>query len=113
MATSLIQNGAICGALAAIMKDRSPNILSASGTPATYATLALSAKAIGTAVVTANAALVTPMADADNASIATLLAAATDAIISGRSDISTTASDYAAEAALIVAMAKQTIAKLV
>ncbi len=109
MATKLIQNGATSGALAGLLATRSAS----SAAPTDYATLANIANAIGDAVVTANAALGAPMADADNAEIGYLVLGAAQGAVMARSAVSIVAADYVDLAEVIVAAAKQTVAALV
>lgn len=109
MTTALISSGAVIGATAAQIASRSP----ASILPADYANIANVSAAIAAAVLTANTALSAPMADANNASMAALLANITFGMFYGRGDIvSQVATDYAAEAGVIVAAAKESVAKL-
>ena len=109
MATTLIQNGAISGAAGAILAGR----IVTDDDPADYATLANAADAFSDAFLTANAALVAPMADADNAQIGTLIAQIVFGVMSGRAFVSATAADYAAIAEGAVAACKQAVGKLV
>lgn len=108
MATVLIRNGAVCGAYGAILAGRSQH----STVPTDYATIANQADAFASEFITKNAALVAPMADADNAEIGQLCQAAAYGALVGRTIRSTTATDYAAEAAIAVAAAKEAVAKL-
>jgi hypothetical protein len=108
MATTLIQNGAIAGAIGAILEGRPVT----EDDPANFATQANAADAFGDAFLTANAALTAPMADADNAEIGQLCEAVCKGILSGRNLISATATDYASLAAGAAAAAKATVAKL-
>lgn len=115
MATKLIRNGAFAGALNAIMDGRAINASSPpdGGTPATYATAVNAADAFASQFLTANAALSVPMADADNSEIGQVCEAAAMAALDGRSCTSATAADYAGVATAAVALAKQSVAKLV
>lgn len=108
MATLLIHNNALAGAMAGLMAGR--NI--ASFTLTDYATIANVADAIATEVVTRNAALAAPMADADAPSPLILILTAAYAAVAGKSPSSVTAADYIGIANQIVASAKQTAAKL-
>lgn len=111
MATTLIQNGATTGAMAALMAGSgSPN----SFTPGDYATKASIAGAIAAEVLTENALLTVPMADADNAQIGQLLQSVTQGVLLARGNLnSTTAADYLGVAKVICAAAKQAVAQLV
>jgi len=110
MATALIKNGAIAGALAAIAQGRPYQNSVATVAPAT--TLAAAALAFATQFLTANAALAVPMADADNADIFLVTFAASFAELSGRAFSSATAADYAVVAAAAAANAKASVANL-
>jgi hypothetical protein len=108
MAVVLIGNGAVAGAYDAALAGRSEH----SSSPADYATLANVAAAFKTQFLAANAALSVPMADADNADIFLACYAAVKATMIGRTMRSTTAADYATEAAIAAAAAKELVAKL-
>lgn len=109
MATILIQNGAFSGALGAILAGRPVT----STTGADYATAIAAANAFATRFLTANAALGAPMADADNAQIGQLIESICYGVLEGRNFTSSTAADYADEAAAAVAACKQAEATLV
>jgi hypothetical protein len=109
MATVLIENGAISGALAAILAGRAYTAT----LPADYATYVNAAKAFATQFLTANAALAAPMADADNAQIGFICYGAAYGVLAGRDFSSATAASYAAQAAAAAAAAKQGEAQLV
>ena len=109
MATTLIRNGAFCGALSAFNSGR----YNTDGTPADYATTVNAADAFAAEFLVKNAALGAPMADADNAQIGQLCAHAAYAALEGRQATSASAGDYAAIAGGAVALAKQGVAKLV
>lgn len=111
MATTLIRNGAVSGALAGILSDRAITGSDPAGTEQVLD--ANVADAFATQFLTANAALSVPMADADNANIFLVTYAAAYAAMSGRGARSTTATDYAAQAAAAAAAAKAAVAKLV
>lgn len=116
MAVKLITNGAINGALAGMAAGRQKTVAAALvPADATFASWALQAKAVGTAVATANAALTTPMADADNTEIGQLVFAAAFAMCYGDVPGSTVATDaqIVALAIEIVQIAKQTVPQLV
>lgn len=109
MATVLIRNGCLAGAMAGISQGRQRN----SFTPGDYATEANVADAIAAECITRNAALTAPMADADNALIGQLCMGVAAAVCSGWFANDATAADYLAIANNIVAQAKQAVAKLV
>lgn len=109
MATLLIEDGAISGMMQAQLEGRSVT----ETLPADYANYALIAKAFAARFLTANAALVAPMADADNARIGQLIQSVCAGVLSGRGFTSTTAADYAIPAAACAAAAKQCVAQLV
>ena len=110
MATVLIQAGAACGAIGAFLSGRP--YTDNDPADAQYTTMSAAAGAFADAVITANAALAVPMADADNASIATLLAQCAAGVLQGRQIQSAVAADYADAAAATVAAAKAGIAAL-
>lgn len=109
MATTLIRNGAFAGALGAIMSGRADS----HSAPTDYATVVNAADAFASRFLTANAALSVPMADADNAQIGSVCQAAAAAIMDGRASLSAVAADYSQAASAAVALAKQSVAKLV
>jgi len=93
MATILIQNGAACGAFQAVCEDKGEAI----------SNIQLeAAEAVVVQILAVNAALDTPMADADNAQIGQLLQSITYAYMKGRSFSSVTPTDYNGIATLIV-----------
>jgi hypothetical protein len=108
MATLLIHNNALAGAMAGLMAGR--NI--GSFTLTDYAAIANVADAIAAEVLVRNAALAAPMADADAPSPLTLITMSAYAAVAGKSPSSVTAADYLTMANQIVAAAKQTAAKL-
>jgi hypothetical protein len=112
MATILIKNGAVAGALAGMLSNRNVAALSADPANAENALDANAAAAFAAQFLTANAALAAPMADADNANIFLLTYAAAYAAIAGRGIRSATATDYAAAATGAVAVCKASVAKL-
>lgn len=109
MATTLIRNGCVSGALAGMMAGK----VQGSFTTTDYATLATIADTIAAECITRNAALTVPMADADNAQIGQLCQGAAQAACFQMGPSSVTAADYLALANQIVASAKATVAKLV
>ncbi len=112
MATTLIYNGAVGGALAAFLTER--NLAGVSNPAAAEPVLdANAAAAFADQFLTANAALSVPMADADNANIFLVTYAAAFGALSGRPARSATATDYAAAATGAAAFAKAAEAKLV
>jgi len=117
MATTVIQNSALCGANAGILFQRVTSRLSPNGpvapTVADYASAAAAAAAIAAEVVVANAALAVPMTDADNAQIGPLVQSVTQSILSGQPLNSPAAVDYAAIAAVIANACKAGVAGLI
>lgn len=109
MATTLIRNGCFAGALGGLLAGR--RLLSI--TPSDYASYVNAADAIASECLTENAALQSPMADADNAQIGELCEATAYSAVLFSFSSSTTAADYLAIAKQIVASAKQGVAKLV
>lgn len=110
MATALIKNGAIAGALAALTQGRAYQNSVATVAPAT--TIAAAALAFGAQFLTANAALAVPMADADNADIFLVTFAASFGELSGRAYVSATATDYLVAAQAAAANAKANVVNL-
>jgi len=110
MTTALIKAGAASGAMGAFLSGRP--YTDGSPTATEYATAAAAADAFSDQCLTANAALSVPMADADNASLATLLAQCAAGILEGRQIQSAVATDYATEAAATVAAAKAAVPSL-
>jgi len=112
MATTLISNGAVAGALAALMAGRSEtsNAITPTGEASN---MALIADAVRDQFLTANAALTVPMADADNANIFMITFAAVFGQLSGRAPRSTTATDYSGAMAVAASFAKAAAAQLV
>lgn len=109
MATVLIRDGIFSGCLAGLMAQRRE----LSFTPSDYATVVNAADAIASECITQNAALGTPMADADNAQIGGLCFGAALATTFNTLTTSATATDYVKISQQIVALAKQGEAKLV
>ena len=96
MAVILIHNGAVAGATQALFEGRS-NV----GSPGED--LNGIVDALATAVITANAALDTPMADGDNAQIGQVVQAVTCAVLKGAGNLtSTDETDYVGSANAIV-----------
>jgi len=105
MATLLIHNGAMAGAMAALMLSR--HEVSNAATPSGEAVrLTDVADAIAVQFLTANGLLTVPMADGDNADTFLVCFAAVFGQISGRAYTSTTPTDYAAEMAIAASFAK-------
>lgn len=111
MATTIIKNGAVSGALAGILADRGALVTDPAGTEPVL--VANAAAAFADQFLTANAALTAPMADADNADIGFLSFAAAFGVMSGRAPRSVTPADYAQQASAAAASAKAAVAKLV
>jgi len=108
MATTLIRNGAVCGAIGAMTAGRAQTDF----TPGDYATIVNAADAFASEFLVKNALLSVPMADADNAQIGQLCAHVVFGCLQGRTSSSATAADYAAAAAGAVALSKEAAAKL-
>ena len=108
MATTVISNSCIAGAMGGLLAGRFVGSI----TPTDYAAVANAAAAIGAEFITENAALSVPMADADNAQIGTLVAAVAQACIAGGGYTSVTAADYLPIAKQIAAASKQAVSKL-
>ena len=109
MATTLIRNGFLGGALAGMGAAAKQFSID----PTDYATIVNAADAFATEALTENAALVAPMADADSAYIGEVCRAAAFSATFGAFRTSATAADYLASAKQAAAMAKQAVAKLV
>jgi hypothetical protein len=110
MATKLISNGAFSGAVGALIAGRS---VGKSATPGDYASILAIAEAFRDEFITKNAALLAPMADADNSEIGFICQAAAFGALAGGSVTSDTATDYATLAGVAVAIAKENVAGLV
>lgn len=108
MATVLIRNGIVAGALGGMTNARQQG----SFTPSDYATIVNAADAIASECIVRNAVLAVPMADADNAQIGQMCQAVALGVCGGFSAVSATATDYLNLANNIVAQAKQCAAKL-
>lgn len=108
MATTVISNSCISGAMGGLLKGRFVGSL----TPTDYAAVANAAAAIGAEFITENALLSVPMADADNAQIGTLVAQVAQSCIADAGYTSITAADYLAIAKQIAAASKQAVSKL-
>ncbi len=110
MATTVISNSCIAGAMGGLLAGRFTG--SIDPTNAAYVAAANAAAAIGAEFITENALLTVPMTDADNANIGTLVAAVAKACIEGGGYTSVTAADYLAIAKQIAAASKAAVAKL-
>lgn len=109
MATVLIRNGFLAGALQGILGGRPVK----SFTPGDYADMVNAADTFAGECITENTALGgAAMADADNANIFLVCMATGAAVMGGRPASSTTAADYTDLAKGAVAAAKQSVAKL-
>jgi hypothetical protein len=109
MATTLIRNGALCGAVEGILAGRG----NTAATLASYDAIESQADAIATQFLTANGLLTAPMADADNAQIGQLVQGVVAGFVMGRASQSTTATDYAQMCTAAANAAKSIVAKLV
>ncbi len=116
MAVKVLTNAVISGALAGIAAGKQKTVAAALvPADATFANWALIAKAVGTAFVTANAALTTPMADADNTEIGLLATnvAFSQCFQQASNDTVATDAQWVAIALQIVQITKQAVAQLV
>lgn len=112
MATVVISNACISGAMGGLLAGR---FLAGSATIPTasdYAAVANAAAAIGAEFLTENALLAAPMADADNAQIGGLVSEVAYACIANGGYVSVTAADYLPIAKQIAAASKAAVAKL-
>ncbi len=109
MATKLIQNACIAGALGGLMAGR----FVGSFTAADYADVVDAAAAIGDEFLTENTASGAALADADNTEIGYVVQAAAFAATFQTGSTSTTAADYLKVAKQIYASSKQALASLV
>lgn len=107
-ADSQVQNGFTCGLAGALVGSR---WLTAT-TAAAYAAMANVVAAIATECMTANAALLAPMVNADNAQICQICSATAFGVMSARNPTSTTAADYLGIATAIANITKATVGKL-
>jgi len=108
MATTVISNSCIAGAMGGLMAGRFVGSI----TPTDYAAIANSAAAIAAEFLTENAALSVPMADADNAQIGEVVANVAFAALVNQGAVSVTAADYLALAKQIAAASKQAVSHL-
>lgn len=108
MATTVISNACIAGAVAGLSQGR----FSGSFTPTDYAGIANAANAIATEFITENTASGAAMADTDNAEIGFLVFGAALAVTANSGATSSSAADYLAIAKQIYATAKQGLTKL-
>jgi uncharacterized protein YgiM (DUF1202 family) len=109
MATVVIQNSCVAGAMAGLMQGRYVG----SFVPTDYSTIATIARAIANEFITENAAASSPIADADNAQAGVMVQAVTQASIANSGAVSVTAADYINYAKQIYAASKEGIAQLV
>lgn len=109
MATTVIQNSCLAGALSGLMASR----FQGSFTPTDYAKEVNAAAAIAAEFITQNTASGAALADGDNANIGEVVQAAALAATLNTGATSTTATDYAGVAKQIYASSKQALASLV
>lgn len=112
MATTVLSNSCIAGAMGGLLAGRFNPGSAGIPTATDYAAIANAAAAIGAEFITENAALAVPMADADNANIGTLVASVAQSCIAGGGYVSVTAADYLPIAKQIAAASKQAVSKL-
>jgi hypothetical protein len=108
MATSVIQNSCIAGALAGLMAGR----FQGSFTAADYASQVDAAAAIADEFLTQNTASGAALADADNANLGAVVQSAAFAATFQTGATSDTATDYVKVANQIYAASKQALASL-
>ncbi len=109
MATQLIENACLSGAMGGLMAGRFVGSL----TPTDYAAIGSAARAIADEFITENAALSVPMADGDNAQMYYAISAIAFASLMNTGATSTTATDYPGVAKQIAAASKEAIAKFI
>ena len=109
MATTVIQNSCVCGAMFGLMAGRYVGSI----TPSNYASIAASARAIANEFITVNAASGSAIADADNNQIGPLVQQVAAASLANTGAVSITATDYAAYGAQIYAAVKEAETQLV
>lgn len=108
MATVLIHDACLAGALGGLMQNRYLGSI----TPTDYAGQVDAAKAIADEFVTENALLTVPMADGDKASMYYVITAVAFAALASSGAVSVTAADYLAYGKQIAAASKQAMAQL-
>jgi hypothetical protein len=108
MATTVISNSCIAGAMGGLMAGRFVGSI----TPTDYAAIANAAAAVAAEFLTENTASGSAIADADNAQVGPLVAQVAYAAIAGGGYVSVTAGDYLAVAKQIYAVSKEGLTKL-
>lgn len=108
MATVLIHDACLAGALGGLMQSR----FLGSITPTDYSGQVNAAKVIADEFVTENALLTVPMADGDKASMYYVISAVAFAALANSGATSTTATDYLGYGKQIAAASKQAMAQL-
>jgi hypothetical protein len=108
MATTVIANACIVGAMGGLMAGR----FYGSAAPTDYTTIATAAAAIKNEFLEENSAQLTPLADEDNPEIAMLVQSIAFAALINQGSTSTTQSAYDGVAKQIVASAKQALVAL-
>lgn len=108
MATTVIQNSCVCGAMAGLMAGRYVGSFTATD----YAKIASAARAIANEFIVQNAAS-SAMADADNAQIGPLVQSVAMATFINSGATSVTAGDYVSYAQQIYAASKEALAQLI
>lgn len=109
MATTVIQNSCVAGALAGILSGR----YSGSFTPSDYAAAANAARAIADEFITENTASGAALADGDNAQIGPVVEMAAMGTVMNSGSTSGTAADYLGFGKQIYAVSKQALTKLI
>jgi hypothetical protein len=109
MATTVIQNSCVCGAMAGLMAGRYVGSFTATD----YSTIASAALTIANEFITQNAASGSAMADADNAQIGPLVQSVAMATLINSGAVSVTATDYVNYANQIYAASKEAVAQLI
>lgn len=108
MATTVISNSCIAGAMGGLMAGRFVGSI----TPTDYAAIANAAAAIAAEFLTENTASGAAIADGDNAEIGPMVQSVAFAAIANGGYTSVTAADYLAIAKQIYAASKQGLTKL-
>lgn len=109
MATTVIKNACVAGAMLGLMAGR----FSGSFAPADYAGIADAARAIADEFIVENTASGAPIDDADNASIGPLVESVAQASIYESGAVSVLPADYLPYAKQIYGASKQALTKLI
>jgi hypothetical protein len=111
MATTVIQNCSVAGAMGALIAERS--LTGVFTSVATAAPTAAVARAVANEFIAVNAVSGAPIADADNASIGNVVQACSFGAMLGRGSSDTTAADYLGVSGFIYFAAAAAKAQLV